>query len=193
MAIEETKEKLHSLIEQTNNEVLLEDLLLEAKNRIYTTHPHEAEGLSIEDYDELLTLVNEPPEKDTISYDELKASLSRWFTKIVFKKRFRNKLEKLVIYIENDFGLLVAKKFMEQMEKKLFAIQQQPFVGKSSMYIQNVRSIHVGKYNRVYYKVQDDKITFLNIYDTRMNPKKTNYDKTRNIYYSTLRLCHDSD
>ena len=81
MAIQEIKEKLHSLIEQTNNEVLLEDLLLEASTRIHTTNPHEAEGLSKEDYDELISLVNEPPEKDTISYDELKSSLSRWFTK----------------------------------------------------------------------------------------------------------------
>ena len=81
MAIQEIKEKLHSLIEQTNNEVLLEDLLLEANSRIHTTNPHEAEGLSKEDFDELFSLVNEPPEKDTISYDELKSSLSRWFTK----------------------------------------------------------------------------------------------------------------
>ncbi len=81
MPIEVLKEKLHSLIDETNNEVLLEDLLLEAKSRIHTTHPHEAEGLSKEDYDELISLVNEPPEKDTISYDELKSSLSRWFTK----------------------------------------------------------------------------------------------------------------
>lgn len=81
MAIQEIKEKLHSLIEQTDNEVLLEDLLLEANNRIHTTHPHEGEGLSKEDYDELISLVNEPPEKDTITYDELKSSLSRWFTK----------------------------------------------------------------------------------------------------------------
>ena len=81
MAIQEIKEKLHSLIEQTNNEVLLEDLLLEANSRIHTTNPHEAEGLSKEDYDELISLVNEAPEKDTISYDELKSSLSRWFTK----------------------------------------------------------------------------------------------------------------
>ncbi len=51
------------MVEQTNNEVLLEDLLLEAKSRIHTTNPHEAEGLSKEDYDELISLVNEPPEK----------------------------------------------------------------------------------------------------------------------------------
>jgi hypothetical protein len=81
MAIKEMKEKLHSLIEQTNNEVLLEDLLLEASSRIHTTNPHEAEGLSKEDYDEFISLVNERPETDTISYDELKSSLSRWFTK----------------------------------------------------------------------------------------------------------------
>ncbi len=81
MPIEVLKEKLHSLIDETNNEVLLEDLLAEAKSRIHTTNQHEAEGLSKGDYDELILLVNEPPEKDTISYDELKSSLSRWFTK----------------------------------------------------------------------------------------------------------------
>ncbi len=81
MPIEVLKEKLHSLIDETNNEVLLEDLLLEAKSRIHTTNPHEAEGLSKDDYDELIGLINEPPKKDTISYDELKSSLSRWFTK----------------------------------------------------------------------------------------------------------------
>ncbi len=79
MPIEELKEKLHSLIEETNNEVLLEDLLDEAKSRIHTTNLFEDEGLAEKDYNELLSLVNEAPEKDTISYNELKTSLSRWF------------------------------------------------------------------------------------------------------------------
>ena len=78
MPIRELKEKLHSLIETSTNEVLLEDLLLEAKYKMNTTEPHEAEGLLKEDYEELISLVNEPGEKDTISYDELKASLSKW-------------------------------------------------------------------------------------------------------------------
>lgn len=39
------KEKLQSLIEETNNEVLLEDLLLEANSRINSTNPHGCEGL----------------------------------------------------------------------------------------------------------------------------------------------------
>lgn len=81
MGIEEIKAKLHSLIEKTDNGILLEDLLLEADSRIHTNNPYQAEGLSKEDYEELISLVNEPSEKDTITYDELKSSLSRWFTK----------------------------------------------------------------------------------------------------------------
>jgi hypothetical protein len=58
------------------NEILLADHLLEADSRIHTTNPHEAEGLTKEDYAELISLVNEPPEKDIMSYDELKSSLN---------------------------------------------------------------------------------------------------------------------
>lgn len=81
MPIEVLKENLHSLINETTNEVLLEYLLFKAKSRISTTHPHEAEGLFRDDFDELISLINEPPEKDTSSYNELKSSISRRFTK----------------------------------------------------------------------------------------------------------------
>lgn len=81
MLIEDLKGKLHSLIEATNNEALLEDLLTQAENRVNTQNEYEAEGLSKEDFEELTTLVNEASEKETISYNELKFSLSKWFTK----------------------------------------------------------------------------------------------------------------
>ena len=81
MRIADIKEKLHSLIEATDNEALLEDLLIETETRLNTRNNYEAEGLSKEDYEELSSLLNEPLEKDTISYNELKSSLSRWFTK----------------------------------------------------------------------------------------------------------------
>ncbi|HEX8461401.1 MAG TPA: hypothetical protein VF623_08220 [Segetibacter sp.] len=81
MLIEDLKGKLHSLIETTKNEALLEDLLLEAESRVYAKNGYEAEGLSQEDFEELTSLVNESPEKDLVSLDELKFSLSRWFIK----------------------------------------------------------------------------------------------------------------
>ena len=53
--------------------------------------------------------------------------------KVIFKKRCRNKLEKLLIYIENELGLLVAQKFAVQFQKKINMLQQHPFVGKQCM------------------------------------------------------------
>lgn len=49
--------------------------------------------------------------------------------KIIFKKRFQNKLEKLFRYIENEFGLLVAHKFADELEGKLKFLRHQPFIG----------------------------------------------------------------
>jgi addiction module RelE/StbE family toxin len=91
---------------------------------------------------------------------------------IIFKKRFQNKLENLLTYIENEFGLLVAQKFAEQLDKKLSTLQNQPFIGKQSIHIEGVRSIHVGKHNRLYYRIENKTIIVLNLYDTRINPKK---------------------
>ncbi len=81
MALKELKEKLHHLIEETNNEVLLEDMLLEAESRMNTSLPHEIEGLSEKDYKELQSLLHEDPETGTIDYEALKSSLNRWFIK----------------------------------------------------------------------------------------------------------------
>lgn len=82
MPIEELKEKLHQLIEKTNNEVLLEDLLIEAEDRMQSKSSHVIEGLSEDDYNELAELTkDENLEKDTMTFDELKASLGRWFIK----------------------------------------------------------------------------------------------------------------
>ncbi len=92
--------------------------------------------------------------------------------KIIFKKRFRNKLQNLLVYIENEFGLLVAQKFAKQLDKKFITLQQQPFIGQPSICIQNIRSIHAGKHNRLYYRIEGNKIIIINMYDTRINPKK---------------------
>ena len=80
MPLNELKEKLHQIIDSTNNEILLEDMLLEAESRTTSKTPHGIEGLSKTDYEELKMLAGEDALKDTMTYDELKSSLSRWFT-----------------------------------------------------------------------------------------------------------------
>jgi plasmid stabilization system protein ParE len=91
---------------------------------------------------------------------------------IVFKKRFLNKLEHLLIHIEQEFGLLVAQKFATRLTEKLNKLQEQPFTGKPSIFIKDTRSIRAGNHHRIYYKVEGNKLIVLNIYDTRINPRK---------------------
>jgi plasmid stabilization system protein ParE len=91
---------------------------------------------------------------------------------IIFKKRFQHKLEKLLIYLETEFGLLVAQRIAKQLDKKLHSLQQQPFIGTPSVNFSNVRSILAGKHKRIYYRVEGNKIVVLNMYDMRINPKK---------------------
>lgn len=91
---------------------------------------------------------------------------------IIFKKRFRKKLEKLLTYLENEFGLLIAQQFAKQLDSKLITLQKQPFMGRQSVSFSNIKSFHAGNYNRVYYRIEEDRIVILNMYDTRINPKR---------------------
>lgn len=95
--------------------------------------------------------------------------------KLIFKKRFQNKLEKLLIYLEKNFGLPVAQKFAKRLQRKFDVIQQQPHIGLPSTSFKNVRSVLAGKQNRIYYRVEKKTIVVLNMYDTRMNPAKNRF------------------
>ena len=65
---------------------------------------------------------------------------------IVLKKRFTNKLIKVLIYLEKEWSPEVASAFLQKIDHRLKQ-----------------------------YKVKKKKIIVLNMYDTRMNPKKKKY------------------
>ncbi len=92
--------------------------------------------------------------------------------KIVFKKRFKDRFEKTLLYIESEFGLAVSQKFAALVERKLKNLQQQPFIGSTSVTLPHVKSILAGRQNRIYYRIEGKKIVVLNMYDTRINPKR---------------------
>lgn len=94
---------------------------------------------------------------------------------IIFKKRFKNKLEKVFIYLEKEFGLIIAQKFASRLYRKFQILQQQPFIVRRSVLFHNVRSISAGKQNRIYYRIETNKVIVLNMFDTRINPSKNKY------------------
>ena len=40
---------------------------------------------------------------------------------------------------------------------------------------QNIRGLLITRHNSMYYKIKNDKVIIINMYDTRMNPKKNPY------------------
>ena len=54
-------------------------MTIDAEDYINSFGPN-AEGVSVEDFNEIaLFAKDENPEKDTITFDELKSSLAKWF------------------------------------------------------------------------------------------------------------------
>lgn len=94
----------------------------------------------------------------------------------VYKKRYLNKLDKLLLYLENDWSLKTANQFLQILDKRIMAIKANPCIGKTTPF-SDIRSILVGKQNRLYYRVLKNEIVILNMIDTRRNPKKNPFNK----------------
>lgn len=96
--------------------------------------------------------------------------------KVIYKKRFSNKLVKLLQYLEREWGQNVAVEFLNKMDKRIDTLKGQPSVGKPSAKNPEVRTILITKHNRLYYKFSNSTIVILNMYDTRGNPKKNPHE-----------------
>jgi len=94
---------------------------------------------------------------------------------IILKRRFINKLYKLLWYVEEKWGKQVADQLVAQLDERLDTLANQPLIGISSEKIKNAKSFLLTKHNRVYYRIQNNVIEIVNLYDTRMHPKKNRY------------------
>jgi plasmid stabilization system protein ParE len=85
---------------------------------------------------------------------------------IIINKRFANKLLNVLDYLEKEWGNKVAHAFLDTIYTRIHALQSHPFIGSVTS-MKNVRGTFVTKHNRLYYRVEKDKIIILNLYDTR--------------------------
>jgi len=83
--------------------------------------------------------------------------------------------ERVVDYLIKKWSVNVAVDFEEIVNKKLANLSGQPFMGIPSEKKPMVRSISLTKHNRLYYRIRDDCIELLNIFDTRQNPEKNSF------------------
>ena len=76
---------------------------------------------------------------------------------IILKKRFTNKLLKVLAYLEQAWPPQVAASFLKKIDHRLRQLSGQPFTGAPSEKIKDVRGVLITRHNRPYYKVKGKK------------------------------------
>ena len=95
---------------------------------------------------------------------------------IVAKKRFLNSFQKITSYLKQEFGKSVAEDFTKIVLRKLDLIADKPNIGVNTT-VKNTKTVLAGKgfQNRIYYRVEKNKLVMLNLKDIRRNPNQNRY------------------
>ncbi len=96
---------------------------------------------------------------------------------IVYKKRFLNKLDKLLKYLEEEWSSKIADEFLDKLEESMQSIVLHSGIGNTT-FLKNTRCILITKHNKVYYRIEKNKVIVLNMIDTRRNPKRNPFNRS---------------
>jgi len=96
---------------------------------------------------------------------------------VVTKKRFENKVKKLLEYLVMDWQDKVAVDFLLKLNHTIDVVSNNPGVGLKIKDLNNTRSTLITKHNRLYYRIEKDTILILNMIDTRLSPNKNPFKK----------------
>lgn len=97
---------------------------------------------------------------------------------ILAKKRFLNSFRKITSYLKQEFSKSVAEDFNTIVISKLDLIAAQPNIGTNTS-IKNTKAVLAGKgfQNKIYYRIEKNKLVIINLVYTRKNPKKNPFNK----------------
>lgn len=87
--------------------------------------------------------------------------------KIVVKKRFAANLLALLLYLEKEWGKKVADEFQQRIAKSFAVLLRHPFVGSPSKKFPGARGLLITKHNRLFYRIESNRIIILSLADTR--------------------------
>ncbi len=95
---------------------------------------------------------------------------------IVTKKRFISAVKKITAFLKQEWNISVARDFVNLVNGKITLLASRPNIGATTA-VKNTRSVLVGKghQNKLYYRVEKNKLIIINLKDIRKNPKRNRY------------------
>ena len=94
---------------------------------------------------------------------------------IIVKKHFTNRVQKVLACLEKEWSHKAAVEFLIKIDRRIKLLVKQPHVGVLSSKIKDIGGLMVTRHNRLYYKIKGNKVIILNMYDTKINPKRNPY------------------
>ena len=93
--------------------------------------------------------------------------------KIIWTRRAHKKFALIVDYLSQEWGNAVAKDFITKTFDLVDLLADYPHIGSIEVKEKSIRGLLISSHNRLFYSVSAHKIIVLNIFDTRMNSKRT--------------------
>ncbi|WP_205510808.1 type II toxin-antitoxin system RelE/ParE family toxin [Longitalea arenae] len=84
-------------------------------------------------------------------------------------------LETIAGYIDREWSCALGDKFVDELIERVKVLAKQPFMGMASTRYPSIRSIKISKHNRLYYRIEEEKLVLLNIFDLRQHPAKNKH------------------
>jgi plasmid stabilization system protein ParE len=96
--------------------------------------------------------------------------------RVEFTDTFVNSSKRTIKWLRKEWSDTSAKSFREKLSLSIEQIMKYPTAGKKSVKNKDVRSILVTKHNKLYYRISGKTIILLELFETKQNPKKNNYE-----------------
>lgn len=91
---------------------------------------------------------------------------------IVWSESARDDLEKILHYIDENWGSAVTLNFIEKLKHLLHLILLNPHTFQQSSEKKGLRRAVLTKQNTIYFQITDEFIQIIRIFDTRQHPQK---------------------
>ena len=91
---------------------------------------------------------------------------------IIWTKRAYSKFNKIIDYIEEEWGEAVTANFVQKSFDIIELLSERPFLGTLENPSKGIRGFLITKHNRLFYRFTKNELIILNFFDNRSNLKR---------------------
>lgn len=92
--------------------------------------------------------------------------------KLIWTRKVRNRFAVILDYIEKEFGETARQHFRTKTKEFTILLKEFPQMGALEIRDKNLRGFQLTKQTRVFYRLKDDRIIILTLFDSRQDPNK---------------------